>query len=66
MKQPGYGPFGEVEFDNGRWEIEVFRKDEKRELHVNPRTGEFLKDERDSTASTAFFRSAAPACAAAS
>lgn len=47
LEQAGYGPFEEIEFDDGRWEIDVYRNGEKRELHVDPKTGEVTKDKKD-------------------
>ena len=47
LEQAGYGPFEEVEFDDGRWEIDVYRNGEKRELHVDPETGEITRDKKD-------------------
>lgn len=47
LEQQGFGPFEQIEFDDGRWEIEVYRGGEKRELRVDPKTGDITKDEKD-------------------
>lgn len=47
LEQQGYGPFSELEFDNGNWEVEAFRQGSKRELHVHPETGEIISDRLD-------------------
>ena len=41
------GPVVDVEFDDGIWEIDAYRGKEKRELHVDPRTGKILRDRED-------------------
>lgn len=37
----------EASFDDGRWELDGYRKDESYELHVDPKTGHLLSTERD-------------------
>lgn len=47
LEQQGFGPFIEIEFDDGVWEIEVFRDGRKRKLDVDPRSGKILRDRAD-------------------
>ena len=46
LEKQGYGPFSEVEFDDGRWEIEVYREGKKRKLEVDP-SGRITSDRDD-------------------
>lgn len=43
----GYTDIDEVSFERRYWEIEAFREDGKREIHVHPTTGEIMSDRRD-------------------
>ena len=47
LERAGYGPFSEIEFDDGRWEVKVWRDNRKFELKVDPRSGEILSERRD-------------------
>lgn len=47
LEQQGFHPVVDVEFDDGVWEIDAYRGKEKRELHVDPRTGKILRDRED-------------------
>jgi len=47
LEQQGYGPFTDVSFDDGYWEVEVFKKDTAYELLVDRRTGKVLSEQRD-------------------
>ena len=43
----GYKRFEEVSWENGHWEMEAQREGVKRELRVDPHTGEVLSDRVD-------------------
>lgn len=45
LEQQGYQPIVEVSLEDEHWEIEAYKTGEKRELEVNPNTGEVLSDE---------------------
>ncbi len=47
LENQGYGPFIELSFDDGVWEVEVYRQDTPYELAVDPRSGEILSEHRD-------------------
>lgn len=47
LERQGYGPFKDIEFDDGVWEIEVYRDGRKRELKVSPRDGRVISDRDD-------------------
>lgn len=47
LEKAGFDPISEIEFDDGHWEIDAYRNGEKREVHVDPRTGEITKDRKD-------------------
>lgn len=47
LEGKGYGPFIEVSFDDGRWEVETYKNDAPYELSVDPRTGNVLSEHRD-------------------
>jgi hypothetical protein len=47
LEEKGYGPFIEVSFDDGNWEVEVYKKDAAYELAVDGRTGKILSEHRD-------------------
>jgi len=47
LEQMGYGPFTEVSFDDGNWEVEVYKQDAPYELAVEPRSGKILSEHRD-------------------
>lgn len=47
LEQQGFHPVTDVEFDDGVWEIDAYRGREKRELHVDPKTGQILRDRED-------------------
>ena len=46
LEDDGYTPV-ELELDDGRWEIEAHRNGEKRDLRVDPASGEVLSDRAD-------------------
>jgi hypothetical protein len=43
----GYTNFGKVEADDGHWELEADLKGVRYDLHVDPKSGEITKSERD-------------------
>jgi hypothetical protein len=43
----GYTHFGKVEADDGHWELEADLKSVRYDLHVDPKSGEITKSERD-------------------
>jgi uncharacterized membrane protein YkoI len=47
LEQQGYGPFSELDFDNGNWEVEVYKDDTAYELSVDGRSGKILSEHRD-------------------
>lgn len=47
LEQQGYGPFSELDFDDGRWEVEVYKNDAAYELLIDGRSGEILSEHRD-------------------
>lgn len=47
LEQQGFHPIVDVEFDDGVWEIDAYRGKEKRELHLDPKTGNILRDRED-------------------
>ncbi|HET7634919.1 MAG TPA: PepSY domain-containing protein [Burkholderiales bacterium] len=47
LEQQGYAPISEISFDDGRWEVEAYKNDQKRELRVDPQTGKILSDRPD-------------------
>jgi len=47
LEKEGYGPFHEVSFDDGNWEVEVFKQDTAYELAVDAQTGKVLSEYRD-------------------
>jgi len=46
LEQQGLHPIVDIEFDDGVWEVDAYRGQDKRELKVDPRTGKILR-ERD-------------------
>ncbi|AMO54832.1 hypothetical protein GZ77_24960 [Endozoicomonas montiporae] len=47
LEKKGYHPIIDVELERGRWEIEAFRDNVKRELKVDAVTGEIVSERRD-------------------
>ncbi len=47
LEDGGYGPFTDVEFDDGEWEIEVYKGDIAYELLIDRTTGEIIAEHRD-------------------
>jgi uncharacterized membrane protein YkoI len=47
LEQQGYGPFSELDFDEGNWEVEVYKDDAAYELTVDGRSGKILSEHRD-------------------
>jgi hypothetical protein len=47
LEKQGYGPFIEFSFDDGHWEVEVYKEDVPYELAVDGRTGKILSEHRD-------------------
>ncbi|HCL79867.1 MAG TPA: PepSY domain-containing protein [Synergistaceae bacterium] len=47
VENRGYHPVVDVEFDDGRWEIEAYRNGREVELKVHPVSGKILSVERD-------------------
>jgi hypothetical protein len=47
LESKGYNPVVEIDFDDGRWEVEAYRDRTRYELRVDPRTGEVLSERRD-------------------
>lgn len=47
LEKQGYGPFSEIDFDDGNWEVEVYKDEAAYELAVDGRTGKILSEHRD-------------------
>lgn len=47
LEKQGYGPFSDIDFDDGRWEVEAYKGDVAYELRVDRRTGQILSEHRD-------------------
>lgn len=47
LEAKGYGPITEISMDGGVWEVEAYKNNEKRELRINPLTGQILSDRKD-------------------
>ncbi|MFC5050081.1 PepSY domain-containing protein [Rubritalea spongiae] len=47
IENKGYTPVVEVNFDDGKWEIEAYKDANKRELHVNAKSGEIEADKAE-------------------
>ncbi|THF64988.1 PepSY domain-containing protein [Pseudothauera nasutitermitis] len=47
LERQGYGPIVEVDFDDGRWEIEAYRQGRKFDLRVDPHSGALLSERAD-------------------
>jgi len=47
LEQQGYGPFSELDCDEGRWEVEVYKNDTAYELLIDGRSGEIRSEHRD-------------------
>lgn len=47
LEEAGYGPFIEISFDDGYWEVEVYKGDTPYELAVDGRTGKVRSEYRD-------------------
>lgn len=47
LEQQGFHPVVDIEFDDGVWEIDAYRGNDKRELQVDPLTGKVLRDRDD-------------------
>lgn len=43
----GYSNFSKLEADDGHWELEADLNGVRYDLHVDPKTGEVVKSERD-------------------
>lgn len=47
LEEQGYIPIVEIEFEDGRWEIEAYKEGVKRELKVDPVSGMIMSDRKD-------------------
>jgi hypothetical protein len=47
LENQGYLPVVEASIDNGVWEIEAYKDGRRRELIIEPVTGQILSDRRD-------------------
>lgn len=47
LERQGYGPFTEISFDDGVWEVEVYKDDVSCELAVDPKSAKVLSEHRD-------------------
>lgn len=46
LESQGYGPVVDVEFDDGLWEVEAYRDNTRREVKVDPRSGDIVSNRR--------------------
>ncbi|WP_323847176.1 PepSY domain-containing protein [Microbulbifer magnicolonia] len=47
LEQQGYTPITDVSLEKGRWEVEAYKGGEKRDLQVDPNSGDVLSDKPD-------------------
>lgn len=47
LEKQGYGPFSDIEFEDGLWEVEAYKDGAAYELAVDSRTGAILSEHRD-------------------
>ncbi|MGI0482289.1 PepSY domain-containing protein [Geminocystis sp. CENA526] len=48
VENKGYSPIVDVDYDDDDgWEIKAYRNNEKRELKVNPISGDIISDKKD-------------------
>jgi len=47
LEKAGYGPFTDVSFDDGHWEVEVYKNGVEYELRVDPASGKVIAEDRD-------------------
>lgn len=49
LQDAGYEQITEIEYDDNYWKAEIYTKEgQKRDIKVDPTTGEIVKDKRDS------------------
>jgi uncharacterized membrane protein YkoI len=47
LEEQGYSPIVDIEFDDARWEVEAYNEGVKRELRVDPASGQIISDRKD-------------------
>jgi uncharacterized membrane protein YkoI len=47
LEQQGFKQISEIEFDNGKWEVEFYQDNQKHELEVDPSSGKILSNKLD-------------------
>ncbi len=47
LERQGYNPVVEIDFDDGRWEVEAYKDRTRYELRVDPRSGDILSERQD-------------------
>ncbi|MGR6034274.1 MAG: PepSY domain-containing protein [Candidatus Nitrosoglobus sp.] len=47
LEQQGFKQITEIEFEKGKWEVEVYQDNQKRELEVDPSSGKILSNKPD-------------------
>jgi uncharacterized membrane protein YkoI len=47
LEEKGYSPFVEIEFEDGQWEVKVYKEGVKRELKIDPVSGKIVSDRKD-------------------
>ncbi|MDR2174108.1 MAG: PepSY domain-containing protein [Burkholderiales bacterium] len=47
LELQGFGPIIEIEFDDGQWEIKAYKEGRKRQIKVDPITGNTKSDRVD-------------------
>lgn len=47
LEDEGYERISDVSFDDGKWEVDAYKGEQKRDLEVDPHTGDILSDKED-------------------
>jgi uncharacterized membrane protein YkoI len=44
LEKQGYTPIAEIEFDDGMWKVDAYKDGQRRDLKVDPRSGQIVAD----------------------
>lgn len=47
VEDEGYERISDVSFDDGKWEVDAYKGEQKRDLEVDPHSGDILSDKED-------------------
>lgn len=47
LEEQGFSPFVEIEFEDGKWEVKVYKEGDKRKLKVDPVSAKIVSDRKD-------------------